>query len=86
MQFKKSSKETYKLREKQVNLKLPQHQLNQECPTRWGSTLSMLKRLAEQQAAIATVVMKGKVRYLMPEGGDWTAIKELVNILGPFKK
>ena len=86
MQFKKSSKETYKLREKQVNLKLLQHQLNQECPTRWGSTLSMLKRLAEQQAAIASVLMEGKVRYLMPEGGYWTVIEKLVNILEPFQK
>ena len=84
--FKKSSKETYKLREKQVMLQLPQHQLIQECPTRWRSTLSMLKRLAEQQAAIAAVLMEGKVRYLMPEGGDWTVIEELVNILEPFQK
>ena len=53
----------------------------QECPTRWGSTLSMLKRLGEQQAAIAAVLMEGKVRYMMPEGGDWTVIEELVNIL-----
>ena len=27
-----------------------------------------------------------KVRYLMPEGGDWTVIEELVNILEPFQK
>ena len=31
--FKKSSKETYKLREKQMMLQLPRHQLIQECPT-----------------------------------------------------
>ena len=46
----------------------------------------MLKRLAEQQAAIASVLMEGKVRYLMPEGGDWTVIEKLVNILEPFQK
>ena len=62
-------------------LQLPQHQLMQECLTRWGSTLSMLKRLGEQQAVIAAVLMEGKVRYMMPEGGDWTVIEELVNIL-----
>ena len=63
--FKISSKDTYKLREKKhVMLQLPQHQLIQECPTRRGSTLSMLKRLAEQQAAIAAVLMEEKV-YMM---------------------
>ena len=41
----------------------------------------MLKRLAEQQAAIRAVLMEGKVRYLMPEGGDCMVIEELVNIL-----
>ena len=46
----------------------------------------MLKRLAEQQAAIASVLMEGKVRYLMPEGGYWTVIEKLVNILEPFQK
>ena len=43
--FKKSTKETYKLREKQEMLKLPQHKLIQDCVTRWGSTLGMLTRL-----------------------------------------
>ena len=32
------------------------------------------------------VLMEGRVRYLMPEGGDWTVIEELVNILEPFQK
>ena len=46
----------------------------------------MLKRLAEQQAAIAAVLMERKVRYLMPEGDDWTITEELVNTLEPFQK
>jgi hypothetical protein len=66
--FKKSTKEKYKLREKQEMLKLPQHKLIQDCVTRWGSTLGMLESLMEQQAAIAAVLKEGKVRHLMPEG------------------
>ena len=84
--FKKSTKETYKLREKQDMLKLPDHKLIQDCVTRWGSTLAMLERLMEQQAAIAAVLMDRKVRHLMPEGEEWTIIEHLVEILTPFQQ
>ena len=84
--FKKSNKETYKLREKQNMLKLPEHKLIQDCVTRWGSTLAMLERLMEQQAAIAAVLMDEKVRRLMPEGEEWTIIEQLVEILTPFQQ
>jgi len=80
--FKKSTKETYKLREKQSMLNLPTRTY---CVTRWGSTLSMLERLMEQQAAIATVFVEGRVRRLMPEGDDWVLIESLVSILNPFQ-
>jgi len=46
--FNKSTKEMYKLREKQKLLKLPEHELIQNCITRWGSTLHMLERIQEQ--------------------------------------
>ena len=83
--FRKSTKETYKLREKQEMLKLPQHKLIQECTTHWGSTLGMLERIMEQQAAIAAVLMEGKVRHLMPDGNDWIVIELLVDVLKPFQ-
>ena len=56
--FRKSTIDTYKLREKQKMLQLPQHKLTQECVTRWGSKLGMLQRLMEQQAAIAAVLWR----------------------------
>ena len=83
--FMKSTKETYNLREKQKMLQLPNHQLIQHCPTRWGSTLNMLERLAEQQAAICAVLMEGKSRHLMPENQEWTVIEELITILKTFQ-
>ena len=45
----------------------------------------MLQRLLEQQAAIAAVLMEGKVRHLMPESDDWMVIEILVDILKPFQ-
>lgn len=69
-------------------LQLPEHQLIQECITRWGSTLAMLDRLLEQQAAIAAVLIEGdsKHRYLMPDNDEWTLIESLVTVLRPFQK
>ena len=66
-------------------LKLPKHKLVQECTTRWGSTLGMLERLMKQQAAIAAVLMEGKVRHLMPDSSEWILIEQLVDILKPFQ-
>lgn len=48
-------------------LDLPEHKLVQEVVTKWGSTLGMLQRLMEQQAAIAAVLVDGAVRHLILE-------------------
>ena len=55
--FKKSSKAKYCLHEKQKLLNLPDHQLIQQCDTRWGSVYAMLERFLEQQAAVCAVLM-----------------------------
>ena len=57
--FKRSTKETYKLREKQELLKLSQ-QLVQDCVTRWGSTLSMLQRLVDNKRLFQQCWWKGR--------------------------
>ena len=44
--FNKSTKETYRLREKKM-LQLEEHKLIQDCPTQWGSTLLMLQHVSE---------------------------------------
>ena len=64
-------------------LKLPEHKLIQDCPTRWESTLMMLTRVSEQQAAIAAVLIEGKLQYLMPKGDKWNIIDSIVSILHP---
>lgn len=85
--FHKSTKATYALREKQVRLDLPQHQLVQECETRWGSTFMMLSRVQEQQPALCATLMESKdkvSRCLLPDGMEWNLIEELLGILKPF--
>ena len=46
----------------------------------------MLQRVSEQQAAIAAVLIEGKVQYLLPEGEEWNIIESLIDILEPFQK
>ena len=77
-------KQPIKLREKQELLKIPRHAVVQDCITCWGSTLHMLQRLQEQQAAIAATLMESKDTHLMPEGSEWKVIDQLVEVLTPF--
>ena len=51
---------------------------------RWGSTLYMLHRLQEQQAAIAATLMESKNTHLMPERNEWKVIDELIEVLAHF--
>jgi len=48
--FHRSPKATFKLRERQKFLSLPEHHLINDCITRWGRlTYEMLQRFLEQQ-------------------------------------
>ena len=53
--FHHSTKATEKLKELQVQLKLPDYKIITDCPTRWNSTYYMLQRLLEQKAAITVM-------------------------------
>uniref|UniRef100_UPI00398E5619 E3 SUMO-protein ligase ZBED1-like n=1 Tax=Pristiophorus japonicus TaxID=55135 RepID=UPI00398E5619 len=84
--FKVTPRAAYVLREKQRQQYLLQHQLVNDCST-WGTTLSMLQRLREQQTAIAAVLLEDSMNYhLMPEAGEWNTIEGLVELLQPFQQ
>ena len=83
--FHRSPKSMSKLREKQKLLGLPEHQLINDCITRWGSTYEMLKRFLEQQQAICAMLLEdGDNRSLMPSTDEITTMEELVEILKHF--
>ena len=87
--FRRSSKATYALREKQALLDVKKHELIQEVATRWGSTYAMLERVAEQQACLCAVLLDEKdrsKRSLLPDTHEWTLIEELIAVLEPFVK
>ena len=87
--FRKSTKETYALREKQALLQIPEHELVQQCDTRWNSTLYMLQRVRDLQPALCAVLMENKEKHicaLFPDGAEWDLLEELVSILQPFEE
>ena len=85
--FHRSPKSISKLREKQKLLGLPEHQLINDCITRWGSTYEMLKRFLEQQQAICAMLLEdGDNQTLMPSTDEIATMEELVEILKHFFK
>lgn len=71
--------------EAQKELKLPQHKLKTECPTRWGSKQAMIARVLEQQSAISFVLSADrKARHLVPTWQDVEVLEAVNNSLSPL--
>ena len=84
--FNRSRIDNEKLKAKQKQLEIPQHNLIQEVVTRWNSTFDMISRLCEQQAAIAAVLhVKRDLHHLELSPREWHNLEDLINSLGPFK-
>ena len=82
--FRRSSKATYVLKDKQIALGLPQHSMIQDVETRWNSTYNMLERICEQQASICAALVDLKRVDLMLQDSDVKIMEKLVEILKPF--
>ena len=84
--FHRSRLDNKELKSKQKQLDLPQHNLIQEVVTRWNSTLDMVTRLCEQQAAIAAVLhCKRNLHHLELSPQEWHNMEDIVKLLEPFK-
>ena len=70
------------------------HKLIMDCPTRWNSTLSMLRRLIEQMPVLVNIANDdgiSKAAQLTLKANcykfqDQSQIEKIVNILTPFEK
>ena len=82
--FRRSSKATYLLKEKQIALGLLQHSMIQDVETRWNSTYNMLERICEQQASICAALVDLKRVDLMLQDSDVKIMENLVEILKSF--
>jgi hypothetical protein len=85
--FHRSPKASAALIKAQNEQELPVHKLIQDVSTRWNSTLEMLERYLEQQAAIYSVVALKDHRNLLAqlERTDELDIEKIVKVLKPMK-
>lgn len=83
--FSYSWRRKRELAEAQKELKLPEHKLKIECPTRWGSRQAMVQRVLEQLPAISHVLSSDrKARHLVPTWQDVEVLEALNKTLSPL--
>jgi len=83
--FSWSWKKNRDLRQKQLELRLPEHRLISDVTTRWGSTHSMIARILEQQQAICAVLADDRKHWhLMPSDGEFTTLEIVSQVLQPL--
>ena len=71
---------------KQQQSELPQHPLIKDVETRWNLTYQMIKRLCEQQAAIAAVLLPERdLSYLEIASEEWRIFEDIAEVLEPFQ-
>ncbi len=78
-------------REKQKMLEIASHKLIMDVVTRWNSSMDMLERYLEEQAAITAALLSTEVRKNARQldtmdSNDITDAEEIVNLLKPLKK
>lgn len=85
--FSHSWKKKAALTEAQRELKLPEHNLITECPTRWGSKEMMIARVLEQAKAISQVLSGERyARSLIPTWQDIDVLESIHKALHPLLK
>ncbi len=83
--FSYSWRRKRELAQAQKELKLPEHALKTECPTRCGSRQAMTERVLEQQRAISQVLSSDKKsRHLIPTWQDADVLEAISKSFRPL--
>ncbi|KAJ8895736.1 hypothetical protein PR048_001074 [Dryococelus australis] len=84
--FKHSVKANKQLKAAQETLHMPQECMIQDEPTRWNSTLHMLKRVVEQRRPLVLCLSwPGLNKWDSPHPSQWSLIEAITEILSLFE-
>ena len=71
----------------QATLNLPQHNLINDCPTRWGSTFKSLERFLEQERAVRQVLSNDyTATHLIPSNSQLQTLTSIHAALKPVSQ
>ena len=83
--FKHSPANIAELNAEQVKLGQQQEPLIQDVPTRWNSTLEMVKRIIPNQAAIKATLDQQQHNLVMLKPAEWDKLQKLETLLEPCR-
>ena len=82
--FHHSSKDTYVLKQKQVDLRHKQQNLIQDVTTRWKSSYYMISRIIEQQQPLCATLLEVKRTDLFPSEEEFSTIEVHIEVMKPM--
>ncbi|TRY64888.1 hypothetical protein DNTS_024589 [Danionella cerebrum] len=83
--FKHSPANAAELQAQQVSLGKKQEPLIQDVPTRWNSTLDMVKRLSSNKEAVIAALDNQEHKLVLPTTAEWDKLQNLETLLEPCR-
>ena len=83
--FKHSPANSDELNAQQASLGQDQEQLVQDVPTRWNSTLDMIKRVRRNRDALHTTLSQQKHNLALPTNAEYEKLAKLEILLEPCR-
>ncbi|KAJ7995640.1 hypothetical protein DPEC_G00246680 [Dallia pectoralis] len=83
--FKHSPANSDELNVQQASLGQVQESLVQDVPTRWNSTLEMIKRVMRNRDALHTTLSKQKHNLALPTNAEYEKLAKLEKLLEPCR-
>lgn len=83
--FKHSPANAAELQAQQVSLGKKQEPLMKDVPTRWNSTLEMVKRVSRNKEAVIAALDNQEHKLVLPTAAEWDKLQRLETLLEPCR-